>query len=142
MSVYISVGLRQHIRDTFANCCAYCKTPEALTATTFEIEHIRPRSAHGETAFDNLCLACPTCNRFKSHRQTATDPVTQQQVSLFHPHQQQWKDHFVWSKDATEIQALTPVGRATIAALKMNRPQLVRVRRMWIKMGEHGPEIE
>ncbi|MEL6778294.1 MAG: HNH endonuclease, partial [Cyanobacteria bacterium J06597_16] len=31
--------------------------------------------------------------------------------------------------------------RATCAALRMNRPQLVRVRRMWVILGEHPPQI-
>ena len=44
------------------------QTAESLTVTTFEIEHIIPRSKGGETAFENLCLACPTCNRYKSDR--------------------------------------------------------------------------
>jgi len=37
---------------------------------------------------------------------------------------------------------VTAVGRATIFALKMNRPELIRVRLMWVKMGEHPPSLE
>ncbi|MFM7441805.1 MAG: hypothetical protein ACKO2V_24940 [Snowella sp.] len=37
---------------------------------------------------------------------------------------------------------ITAEGRATIEALRMNRPQLIRVRVMWVKMGEHPPEID
>ncbi|MEQ8973314.1 MAG: HNH endonuclease [Coleofasciculus sp. C1-SOL-03] len=44
-----------------------------------------PRSAGGETVFDNLCLACPTCNRYKATRQTVPDPLTGESVALFHP---------------------------------------------------------
>lgn len=142
MSVYIPVELQRQVRAHFANCCAYCRTPEALTIAIFEFEHIIPRSADGKTIFENLCLACPTCNRYKAHRQTAPDPLTQEIVLLFHPHLQAWPDHFTWNEDATEIIGLTPVGRATISALKMNRLQLVRVRRMWVKMGEYPPKFE
>lgn len=137
MSVYVPVELKREIRARFANCCAYCRTAEALTVAIFEFEHIIPRSAGGETVFENLCLACPTCNRYKAHRQTALDPTTEEIVPLFHPHLQLWANHFAWSEDATELIGLTNVGRATIAALKMNRPQLTRVRRMWVKLGEH-----
>src|SRR4029434_6530046 len=63
MSLYVPAALRRHIRARFLDRCAYCLTAEALIAATFEIEHIIPRSAGGETIFDNLCLACPTCNR-------------------------------------------------------------------------------
>lgn len=65
MSVYIPVELQRQIRAHFANYCAYCLTAESLTVTIFEFEHIMPRSAGGETVFDNLCLACPSCNRYK-----------------------------------------------------------------------------
>ncbi len=141
MSVYISSVLQRQIRDRFAYCCAYCRTAEALTVTTFEFEHIMPRSAGGGSSLENLCLACPTCNRHKANRQTMLDPDTQTVAALFHPQQQDWSDHFAWSVAATEIVGLTPTGRATIAALKMNRPQLMRVRSLWVKLGEHPPQI-
>lgn len=141
MSVYIPVELKKEIRNHFADCCAYCRTAEALTVTTFEFEHIIPLSAGGETVFENLCLACPSCNRYKATRQTAIDPNTQDEVKLFNPQQQLWADHFTWSEDATEIVGLTTIGRATIYTLKMNRQQLTRVRNMWGKIGEHPPNI-
>ncbi len=59
MSVYIAVELQRRIRNHFNNCCAYCRTNESLTISTFELEHIVPRSAGGESIFENLCLACP-----------------------------------------------------------------------------------
>jgi HNH endonuclease len=141
MSVYIPVELQRQIRAKFAGFCAYCRTAESLTATTFEFEHIIPLSAGGETAFDNLCLSCPSCNRYKASRQTVVDTGTQQEISLFNPQQQSWSEHFAWSEDDTEIIPLTSVAAATIFALKMNRPQLTRVRKMWAKLGEHPPSI-
>lgn len=139
MSAYIPVELQRQIRSHFADCCAYCQTAESLTVTTFEFEHIVPLARGGETIFENLCLACPSCNRYKAVRQTAPDPTTQTEVSLFHPQQQSWSDHFEWNEEATEIVGLTPTGRATIDAPKMHRPQLRRVRRMWVTLGEHPP---
>jgi hypothetical protein len=140
VSAYISVELQRLIRLKFSDRCAYCQTAESLTATTFEFEHIIPLSKAGATTFENLCLACPACNRYKSARQTATDPITQAEVPLFHPQRQVWTDHFEWNEDATEIIGLDPTGRATVVTLKMNRSQLTRVRRMWVKMGEHPPK--
>lgn len=142
MNVYVSVDLQRRVRERFASCCAYCRTAEDLTVAIFEFEHIVPRSAGGATVFDNLCLACPTCNRFKSDLQMAPDPVTQHEVPLFHPQQHRWLDHFSWNEDATRIVGVTPLGRATIAALKMNRPQMIRVRQMWVAMSEHPPDLD
>ena len=109
----------------------------------FEIEHIIFRSVGGETVFENICLACPTCNRYKADRQTATVSLTGQTVPLFHPQQQEWENHFAWNEDATEIIGLSPTAQATIDALRMNRPPLIRLRRMWVKMweGEHPPQL-
>ena len=142
MKVYISVGLQQQVRERFANCCAYCRTAEVLSVAIFEFEHIVPRAAGGAAAFDNLCFSCPTCNRYKSDLVLAPDPVTLNEVALFHPQQQRWLEHFSWNEDATLIVGLTPTGRATIAALKMNRPQMIRVRKMWVAMDEHPPDLD
>jgi hypothetical protein len=141
MSAYVPSRLRQRVRGWFGDCCAYCRTAEHLTATHFEIEHIQPRATGGETAFANLCLSCPMCNRFKSDSSSATDPLTNTEVPLFHPQSQRWNDHFAWSEDATEVIGLSPTGRATIATLRMNRPALVRVRRMWVSLAEHPPKL-
>jgi hypothetical protein len=82
------------------------------------------------------------CNRYKSDLLSAPDPATQEETALFHPQQDRWLDHFSWNEDATEIVGLTATGRATIAALRMNRPQMIRVRRMWVAMAEHPPDLD
>jgi HNH endonuclease len=137
MSVYISIDLQRQLREQFNNSCAYCHTLEALTATTFEFEHIQPLSLNGVTNFENLCLACPSCNRFKGIRQRSRDPLTQEEVNLFHPHQQQWHEHFKWSNDATKLLGRSPTGRATVEALKINRLAVVKLRQLWITLGVH-----
>jgi HNH endonuclease len=141
MSAYISVELQRQIRNRFANCCAYCLTAELLTATTFEFEHIIPRSTGGETILENLCLSCPSCNRYKANRQSIIDSVTEEAARLFHPQLQLWNEHFSWNDDASEIVGITNIGRVTITTLKMNRPQLVLVRKLWVKLAEHPPKM-
>jgi HNH endonuclease len=141
VSAYIPVELQRRVRDRFQNCCAYCHTAEALIAMTFEFEHITPRSAGGETVFENLGLACPHCNRHKADRQMAVVPGTARQVPLFHPQVQLWAEHFAWSEDATELVGLSEIGLATIATLRMNRAQLVKARGLWARAGEHPPLI-
>lgn len=48
MSAYIPVELQNKIRSHFGDLCAYCRTAEALTVTTFEFEHIIPCLLVGE----------------------------------------------------------------------------------------------
>jgi hypothetical protein len=139
MGVYIPAYLRRQLREQFNDCCAYCYTAEYLTVAIFEVEHIVPVVAGGETVLSNLCYSCPACNRYKAARLMVIDPHSNSIVPLFHPQQEPWKAHFAWNEDKTELIGLTPTGRATILALRMNRPQLVRARRMWAKMGEHPP---
>ena len=81
----ISKSLRATVREWDNYHYAYCHSPESLAVTPFEIDHIVPRRAGGRTELDNLCLACPECNRHKYTRQTAVDPQTNQEASLFHP---------------------------------------------------------
>ncbi len=138
MTAYVSAELRARVREFFEARCAYCQTAESLTVTTFEIEHIVPRSKGGETAFENLCLACPTCNRYKSDRLIGT-LESGLECRLFHPHQYSWHDHFGWSVDGTVIVGLTDVAHATIVTLRMNRSQMISVRELWVDAGRHPP---
>ena len=133
--VTIPADLRSHIRELDGARCAYCHTPEALTVTTFEIDHIVPTSAGGETALNNLCLACPSCNRHRGAKQLAPVPETGELVSLYHPRRQPWASHFAWTVNHTILVGITPTGRATIEALHINRSQMVRLRGLWTRAG-------
>jgi hypothetical protein len=50
-------------------------------------------------------------------------------VRLFNPRQNAWAAHFFWSKD-WRVVGKTAVGRASVAALKMNGPRVVRMRQL------------
>lgn len=139
MSPYIPVFLERQVRECFGGLCAYCRSAEALMAVTFEIEHIVPVSSGGATDFANLALACPTCNRHKATRQSAQDPHTGELVRLFHPQEQRWVEHFSWVEEGARMLGLTAPGRASIEALRMNRPVLVRLRSLWTRLGVHPP---
>jgi hypothetical protein len=134
MTPAISSDLRTRVHQLDGARCAYCQLPETLTITAFEIDHIIPVSAGGATTLENLCLTCPACNRFKAARQTAVDPETARVFPLFHPRRDAWSAHFAWSSDRQRILGITPIGRATVEALRMNRPQRVNLRRIWGKM--------
>ncbi|WP_081613883.1 HNH endonuclease [Rhodopirellula sallentina] len=138
MSRYVPIELRRRVREAFGSCCAYCETAESLTVVTFEVEHIIPISRDGQSSFDNLCLACPACNRFKSDRTSGKLPDGTE-VPLFHPQRDNWADHFDWTVDGTVIVGLTDSGKATVNLLKMNRNQVVRVRSLWVATGRHPP---
>jgi hypothetical protein len=51
-----------------------------------------------------------------------------------------WEEHFTWNEDVTQAIGITPVGRATIALLKINRDGVVNMRRVSAIMGYHPPD--
>lgn len=141
MSQYIPTALAAQVRTLAAGRCAFCQSAEALMGVTFEIDHIIPLAAGGTTSAANLCLSCPTCNRYKAARTSGADPLSRQDVLLFRPGRESWTDHFAWNDDGITIIGLTPSGRATIETLRMNRPVLLQMRRYWIALGLHPPAV-
>lgn len=122
---YISVALRQQVRREARFRCGYCLTPELYTGQQLVPDHLLPEALGGETALDNLWLACRHCNEHKHQRTHAVDPITKAEVPLFNPRTQGWTLHFVWSDDGTQIYGITATGRATVAALDMNSEGIV-----------------
>jgi len=121
------------------NRCAYCHSLTAITGARLVIDHILPEAAGGQAVLENLCVACHSCNEFKGAQVEAQDPLTDERMPLFHPHQQRWREHFCWSEDGSKIVGLTPTGRATVAALNMNHPLIVEARHRWARVGWHPP---
>jgi hypothetical protein len=131
--------IRQAVTERACSCCEYCHSQADFATQLFSIEHIFPRSKGGGNELSNLALACQGCNAHKYNHTEALDPLTLQPAPLFHPRQQRWAKHFAWNDDFTYLIGLTPTGRATIACLKMNRKQLVNLRRALFAVGEHPP---
>jgi hypothetical protein len=119
-------------QDSF---CAYCHSPRRFLAAGLENDHIIPISKGGANTSENICQACHKCNQFKAAKLSALDPTTGNSVSLFHPNLQNWPDHFSFSDDGSLIIGLTPIGRATAQALKMNRPEMMALRLNWLELG-------
>jgi hypothetical protein len=104
-----------------------------------EFDHLDPRALGGPTTENNLWLACSLCNDHKSNRFLIIDPETGLRVRVFNPRLQVWVEHFTWAEGATRIDGTTAIGRATVAALQLNRPSLVLARRLWVAAGWHPP---
>lgn len=132
-------ALRDRVFERAGGRCEYCRCPADFSSQSFSLEHIRPRSRRGSTLFANTALACQGCNNHKFTKTHAPDPVSGDIVPLFHPRKHRWDDHFVWSADFTLVIGLTPIGRATVDALQLNRPGLVNLRRVLVLAGEHPP---
>lgn len=137
---YLSKNLRHKIARRAKKRCGYCLVSALITGVDLQFEHLWPTSKGGLTVEDNLWLACAECNQRKADRTLVVDPLTKKEVPLFNPRQDGWQDHFQWSADGTEVVGLTAVGRATVAALQLNRPARVSARRRWVNVGWHPPK--
>ena len=135
MSQRIPTLLGDLVRRRAGGLCEYCWLPQSSQEATFHIDHILPLTADGPTASENLAVACVTCSLRKAARTKVRDAVTGQLVPLFHPRRDLWSDHFRWTRGG-KITGRTPTGRATAAALAMNRPAIIAIRQTLAKLGE------
>jgi len=139
--IHIPVDTERRVRAAARNRCGYCLSPQHLVMARLEIEHIMPLAKGGGNDESNLWLACPICNGYKSDKTTGVDPESGEAVPLFNPRIQTWSEHFRWSEDGLCIIGLTPIGRATVAALHLSDdPDALEVRSYWVSAGWHPPE--
>lgn len=135
----ISASLQHQVRRRANHLCEYCHASEQWQYVRFTVDHAIPLAQGGIHTLDNLALACFHCNRRKADRVVAEDPDSREQVPLFNPRQHQWGEHFIWSADGLFIIGLTPIGRATVAALALNRERVVTIRAADQAVGRHPP---
>ena len=133
-------SLREKVARAARYRCGYCLSVQTVMGASLEIDHLVPEAEGGPTVEENLWLACSECNNHKSSRQVAQDPYTGELAPLFNPRKQRWYEHFRWTDEGDYVIGLTPTGRATVAALQLNRQVLVDARRLWVKAGWHPPK--
>ncbi|MCX6367126.1 MAG: HNH endonuclease [Armatimonadetes bacterium] len=126
----LTVDQHAEVRRRANRLCEYCGWPDWFSPDPFAIDHIYPASRGGSDGLENRAYCCGGCNGAKYDCIEAPDPTTGQPAPLFHPRQDSWEDHFTWNADQTEMIGITPTGRATIARLRLNREEVVRLRRV------------
>jgi hypothetical protein len=131
----ISPSLHEEVVLRAGNRYEYCRLSQLGQEAAFHIDHVVPRAAGGPTVAENLALACVSCSLRKWAKQTAPDPESGEAVPLFNPRTQVWAEHFRW--EGERIVPLTPTGRATVAALALNRPLILVIRQEETARGRH-----
>jgi hypothetical protein len=134
---YIPVRLRRLVVARAGNRCEYCGLAQRGQAAAFHIDHVVPMAAGGPTVLGNLALACVSCSLYKAARRAALDPETGEPAPIYNPRQQAWADHFVW--DGMRVRGITAIGRATVAALQVNRSIMLNIRAEEAALGRHPP---
>ena len=133
----IPIALRRLILERAAGRCEYCGLAQEGQEATFHIDHVIPVAAGGQTALENLALACVSCSLRKAARQTARDPQTGKEVALYNPRLGDWNEHFRW--EGVRLVGQTATGRATAEALSMNRTLILAIRQEEALRGRHPP---
>ena len=126
-------ALKTLVRKRAQFRCEYCHFPERLAELRFQFDHIRARKHGGATNAENLALACFRCNSHKGPNLSGADPQTGRMERLFHPRDDDWNAHFRWR--GAVLAGKTSIGRATVAVLCINRPDLVMLRRVLLAEG-------
>jgi hypothetical protein len=134
-----SIETRRYLEERASGRCEYCQAPVVFIPHPFTIDHIIPLSAGGSDSLENLAYACYGCNRCKHDKTTAIDTFSQTLVPIFNPRTQDWGNHFTWDTTLTRMLGLTAIGRATVKALKLNRRELVRMRKELMEVNRHPP---
>jgi len=131
----VDARLKAKVRRRAGFCCEYCRFPERFAELRFQVDHIVPQQHGGPTVSANLAWSCLPCNKHKGPNLSGIDPVTGQVVRLFHPRRDRWAEHFAWGQ--AKLIGLTPLGRATISVLKINRSDAILVREALMEEGLH-----
>jgi HNH endonuclease len=131
----VPAPLRDAVRSRSGGRCEHCLVHEDDPFEPHEADHIIAEQHGGETTAANLAFACWDCNRRKGPNIASVDPESGEVVHLFHPRLQKWSEHF--RLDGFRIFPLTPIGRATVALLRLNSPERLSVRALLHQIGRY-----
>jgi len=136
---YISKKTRLFVEQRAGGLCEYCWSRADCACESFEVEHIIPLSLGGSNKLDNLAFTCRGCNSRKSDRVEALDPLSKSLLPIFLPRLHAWSNHFSWDDSYLVVIGITPIGRATVEALKLNRVGVTNLRLLMKLAGIHPP---
>ncbi len=127
-------SLRSMVSKRARHRCEYCRLHEAdLPRQPFHLEHVIARKHGGALALHNLAWSCQLCNLFKGSDLSGLDSQTGKVVRLFNPRRHRWGRHFAWK--GPWVFGKTPIGRATVAVLRMNLPHRRQLRALLMQAG-------
>jgi HNH endonuclease len=114
--------------------CEYCRAPQPATGIRYHLEHVFPESLGGTDDVDNLALACPTCNYYKSNHLLGLDAESLASRPLFNPRKDRWDQHFEVDRVSLRLKGKTAVGSGTLNRLRMNDPLQIEARALWVEL--------
>ena len=125
---------RQHVRQDFSECCAYCLLHEFVAggAANFELDHFRPRSderfASLAADYYNLYYSCHVCNHYKG-ASWPSEELAAKGYRFVDPCSDIFSDHFFEDDTGLWIPR-SRAGEYTAQRLRLNSTHLIDVRRL------------
>lgn len=133
-------AFRPHVRSDFEQCCAYCCLHErhAGGEEGFSIDHFYPKDAKLFPArmhdFYNLYWSCMPCNR-KKWNQWPPYEVLARGICFVDLCIDDFDQHYRLKPDG-KLEPLTTSAAYTIAAIRLNREHLVKIRALLLAEGK------
>jgi 5-methylcytosine-specific restriction endonuclease McrA len=125
---------RENVERRASRRCEYCRAPQAVTGVRYHLDHIIPESLGGPDNMENLALACPMCNSYKSAHVLGADAHGLDDRRLFNPRKDNWDDDFVFDPATLQLRGKTTVGQGTVNRLRMNDAIQIEGRRRWLEL--------
>ena len=116
-------SVREQVRQRANFACEYCQISETDAGGLLTIDHFRPISKGGNDHLNNLIYCCHRCNSYKYNY----FPSNEGEKEIWNPRKESREAHFFLLEDGS-LQAISPVGKATIQLLRLNRPPLISFR--------------
>jgi uncharacterized protein (TIGR02646 family) len=148
-SRYKYPDIKEALEKIYLNKCAYCETK----VERWDVEHFRPKSIYYWLVYswDNLLLACPTCNSFKNNHfeilenrveyqtedlssiHSLIDSYNQREKNLFfNPELEDPEPKIRFEKENGMVFSNDPKLQYTIKTCDLNRPYLIGERqKVW-----------
>jgi uncharacterized protein (TIGR02646 family) len=134
---------KPYLRQDFHYVCVYCRVHENELGgpRIFTVEHYRPKDhfPYLLTDYTNLLYACAVCNSFKREDWHDGDPLTCEKGYL-DPCQHDYDMYFSYTAEH-KIEGRISCARYMIKRLRLNRRQLIKLRRLRIEEEQEFTEF-
>lgn len=144
---YDSLKSRNYLRKVSKYACAYCTITESeAPGATFHIDHFRPQALFSDLTDEctNLRYTCPRCNLLKSKLWITLDQGCIRKCQECHTkgcheniyrfidslHENPKQHLFLNDRDEIEAMEDSKPGTYTIKYLRLNRAQLIKLRKV------------
>ncbi len=138
------------LQPLFRSRCAYCISHEEVMGgyDAMEVDHFRPCSrpefGHLKKEWTNLYYACRICNREKSNH-WPTEEEESRGLRFIDPCGEDPDDHLRITRHPENgslcwLFAVTPAGQYTIVKIRLNRKQLLDIRRELVRQEHEAQE--